>query len=159
MKQVTFFSPTKGKLGWDEVVANILEYMATDSRLAYKLIVGTDSHVKDETCFVTAIIIHRVGKGARYFYRRKWQRKIKSLRQKIFYETALSLEVAGQLANYLHEAGLDDMNLEIHLDVGPNGETKELIREVVGMVVGSGFGAKIKPESCGASTVADKYTK
>lgn len=156
---MSFFSPTRGKLTWDEVISDILEYMALDSRQVYKVIVGTDSHVKDDTCFVSAIIVHRVGKGARYFYRKKRQRKIKSLRQKIFYETALSLEVAGQLARCLQEAGLGDMDLEVHLDVGPNGETKELIREVVGMVVGSGFDAKIKPESCGASTVADKYTK
>jgi len=30
---------------------------------------------------------------------------------------------------------------------------------VVGMVVGSGFDARIKPDSYGAMTVADKYTK
>ncbi|HAA34763.1 MAG TPA: hypothetical protein DCD97_05580, partial [Firmicutes bacterium] len=39
------------------------------------------------------------------------------------------------------------------------GDTKELIREVVGMVIGSGFDARIKPESYGASKVADRYTK
>jgi len=49
--------------------------------------------------------------------------------------------------------------VEIHLDVGRSGETRELIREVVGMVAGSGFDAKIKPESYGASSVADKHTK
>ena len=30
---------------------------------------------------------------------------------------------------------------------------------MVGMVVGSGFNARIKPYSYGASKVADKYTK
>jgi predicted RNase H-related nuclease YkuK (DUF458 family) len=45
------------------------------------------------------------------------------------------------------------------LDVGEKGQTKDLIREVVGMVVGSGFDARIKPDSFGASKVADKYTK
>jgi hypothetical protein len=43
--------------------------------------------------------------------------------------------------------------------VGKVGETKELIREIVGMVTGSGFEARIKPDSYGASKVADKYTK
>ena len=52
-----------------------------------------------------------------------------------------------------------DFDVEIHLDVGNNGATKTLIKEVVGMVVGSGFNARIKPDSYGASSVADKYTK
>lgn len=49
-------------------------------------------------------------------------------------------------------------DLEIHIDVGNVGKTREMIREVVGMVVGSGFTAKTKPDSWAASSVADKYT-
>jgi predicted RNase H-related nuclease YkuK (DUF458 family) len=49
--------------------------------------------------------------------------------------------------------------VEIHLDVGVHGETRELVRDVIGMVAGSGFDAKIKPEACGASKVADKYAR
>ena len=67
--------------------------------------------------------------------------------------------MASQVAEKLAENGYADLNVEIHLDVGKNGPTGELIREVVGMVTGSGFDAKIKPDSYGASTVADKYTK
>jgi predicted RNase H-related nuclease YkuK (DUF458 family) len=63
------------------------------------------------------------------------------------------------LASRLAHDGLAHLDLEIHLDVGQEGATKSLIREVVGMVTGSGFDAKIKPESYGASAVADKYTK
>ncbi|HYH03936.1 MAG TPA: ribonuclease H-like YkuK family protein, partial [Bacillota bacterium] len=40
-----------------------------------------------------------------------------------------------------------------------NGKTKEIIRDVIGMITGSGFGAIIKPDSYGASKVADRYTK
>jgi predicted RNase H-related nuclease YkuK (DUF458 family) len=47
----------------------------------------------------------------------------------------------------------------VHADVGVEGETRGLIREVVGMIVGSGFTPHVKPESFGASTVADRYTK
>ncbi|MGD0523344.1 MAG: ribonuclease H-like YkuK family protein, partial [Candidatus Microgenomates bacterium] len=43
-------------------------------------------------------------------------------------------------------------------DVGPLGPTREMIREVVGMVNGNGFVAKTEPDSWGASKVADKYT-
>src|SRR5690606_20290113 len=87
------------------------------------------------------------------------ERTQRSLRQRIFYETARSLEIAGRIADKLAENGYADLNVEIHLDVGENGRTRDLIREVVGMVVGSGFDARIKPDSYGAMTVADKYTK
>lgn len=154
-----FISPSKGRLSAEEMFQDIMAFIEAAPDAQYKVIIGTDSQARLNTCFVTAIIIHQVGKGARYYYRKKYQRKITSLRQKIFYETALSLETASFLAQKLAANGHPELNVEIHLDVGPNGDTKELIREVVGMVVGSGFAAKIKPYSCGASKVADKYTK
>lgn len=49
-------------------------------------------------------------------------------------------------------------DLEIHTDIGQNRDTKDRIKEVVGMVRGNGFLIKIKPESFGASAVAGKYT-
>ena len=154
-----FISPSKGVMTWEEVVTDILDYVTSEPDYSYKIIIGTDSHVRDETHFVTALVIHRVGKGARYFYRRKLYEKIKSLRQKIFFEAAFSLEAASKLAQSLAERGHTELDLEIHLDIGRNGETKGLIRDIVGMIVGSGFDAKIKPDSCAASNVADKYTK
>ena len=79
-----FINPTIGRMEIDEVLENIFQYMEEEPQYTYKLIIGTDSHTnKDRICFVTAIIIHRVGKGARYFYRRFYQRKAKSLVQKI----------------------------------------------------------------------------
>jgi predicted RNase H-related nuclease YkuK (DUF458 family) len=81
------------------------------------------------------------------------------MRQRIFYEASLSLDLADQVCRCLQEHGRDDLKVEIHLDVGTHGATRELIKEVIGMVVGSGFDAKIKPYACGASKVADKYTK
>lgn len=156
---MVFVSPTKGKLNVDDVFKDLITFVENDPDAKYNVIIGTDSHAKDETCFVTAIIIHQVGKGARYYYRKTRQRKITSLRQKIFFETAMSLDCAGRVAKKLSENGHADLPVEIHLDIGPNGETKELIREIVGMVVGSGFDAKIKPSACGATKVADKHTK
>lgn len=159
MQDNLFHSPTKGPMIYDRLVADLLDYVAEDPSARYKLIVGTDSHTRTDLCFVTAIIVHRLGKGARYYYRRRHQQRIRSLRQKIFYETAISLSLAEKLAQSLAEAGARALNVEIHLDVGENGETKDLIRDVVGMVVGSGFHAEIKPNSYGASKVADRYTK
>jgi len=154
-----FISPSKGRMTLDQVYLDIISFMQGAPDANFKVIIGTDSQVKEESCFVTAVIIHHVGRGARYYYRKKRQRKITSLRQKIFYETALSLETASHLVGKLAEGGHEELNVEIHLDIGCKGDTKELIREIVGMVAGSGFDAKIKPDSCGASKVADKYTK
>lgn len=159
MVEGIFHSPTKGQLTYDRLISDLLEFVAEDPDARYKLIVGTDSHTRADLCFVTAIIIHRLGKGARFYYRRRHQQKIRSLRQKIFYETAISLALAERLAMSLDAVGAAALNVEIHLDVGEHGETKDLIRDVVGMVVGSGFHAEIKPNSYGASKVADRYTK
>lgn len=154
-----FTSPTKGKMNLDEVFIDLIAFVDSDPAANYNVIIGTDSHARDETCFVTAIVVHQVGRGARYYYSKTRQRKITSLRQKIFFETAMSLDCAGKVAKKLSENGHSDLNLEIHLDIGPNGQTKELIREIVGMVTGSGFDAKIKPNACGATKVADKHSK
>lgn len=154
-----FTSPTRGVMSLDEVFDDIRAYVEEDPTASYRLIVGTDSRARDDVVFVTAVIIHRVGKGARYYYEKRRHQKLASLRQRIYYETALSLNLGSKIAARLARDGWSNLDIEIHLDVGREGATKTMIREVVGMVTGSGFDAKIKPESFGASSVADKYTK
>ncbi|NLG70315.1 MAG: hypothetical protein GX496_12275 [Firmicutes bacterium] len=154
-----FISPTKGPLDFDAMFEEIIAYVREKPEATYRVIVGTDSQLREQTSFVTAIIVHRVGKGARYFYSREREVFGRSLRQRIFHEAARSLEVAGMLASRLAANGHADFDVEIHLDIGRHGETRDLIREVVGMVTGSGFDARIKPDAFGASKVADKYTK
>lgn len=154
-----FTSPTKGRMNFKMMMNDIVQVINEAPGDNFRVIIGSDSQARTETCFVSAVVIHRVGKGGRYYYTKKMQKKITSLRQRIFYETALSLELASKVVSSLAENGYGDLNVEIHLDVGSKGETKDLIKEVVGMVVGSGFDAHIKPDSSGASKVADKYTK
>ena len=154
-----FISPSRGRLSFDEVFEDMVACSGAVPAARPRVIIGADSQLGEETCFVTAVVVHREGKGARYYYTRERERTQRSLRQRIFYETARSLEIAGRIADKLAENGYADLNVEIHLDVGENGRTRDLIREVVGMVVGSGFDARIKPDSYGAMTVADKYTK
>jgi predicted RNase H-related nuclease YkuK (DUF458 family) len=155
-----FYSPTRGKLSFAAVFEDITRYSNEYPEDKYKLIIGTDSHsyTHRSVVFVTAIIIHRIGKGGRFYYRKKRTRHMESLRQRIYYETFLSLEVAAKLTEKLAENGEEELNVEIHLDVGEKGETREIIKEVVGMVIGSGYHARIKPESYGATTIADRFT-
>ena len=154
-----FESPTKGRMSFDEMFADLLQYLNQAPLDQYKLIIGTDSHTRHDTVLVTAVVIHHLGKGGRYYFHKSHRRAIKSLRQKIFYETSTSLTVASQLTDMLETHGVVEFDVAIHIDVGRQGETKDLIREIVGMVTGSGYQAAIKPESFGASKVADKYTK
>ncbi len=158
---VIFNSPTEGSLTLTETFNSIIGFIQKEPARDYTLIVGTDSQSRQQVSFVTAVIIYRQGKGGRFFYCRDVQRINQSLRQRIFYETSKSLEIASKLT--MKMARLDDVleniNIEIHIDIGRRGPTREMIKEVVGMVSGSGYQARIKPDSYGASSVADKYTK
>lgn len=155
-----FVSPTFGRLSFDEMFLKVVEYIgAGESGQRFNLIIGTDSFLNTDTLFVSAVIIHRVGHGGRYFYKKTPRRKIESMRQRIFYEATMSIELASLVRSKLNDNGFKKLPVEIHLDVGTNGGTKEIIKEVVGMVTGSGYAAVTKPDSFGASKVADRHSK
>ncbi len=159
-----FYSPSKGGLTVRKMLKEISDFVSEDPGSFYSLVIGTDSQIKNtngkaECDFVTAIVIHRKGKGARYFWKKDKVHKAPVLRDKIYSETTRSLETAHELVPALRRmVSPAKYDLEIHIDVGPLGKTREMIREVVGMVNGNGFVAKTKPESWGASSVADKHT-
>jgi len=154
-----FYSPTLGELDLSAVVGRIGEYMEAEPDYKYRLIIGTDSAGKNHSGvdFVTALVIHRLGGGAIYFWKKKYA-EIHSLRERIYHEAVLSLEFAQKFLNSLHGEEFLAYDFEIHVDIGKEGETKEMIAEVVGMIRGSGFNVKTKPESYGASSVADRHT-
>ncbi len=154
-----FYNPHAGEMTFDEVVATIVGAMDEDPKARYEILIGTDSSSGSEQLdFVSAIVLHKLGKGGRYFWTRKRERKIHSFRQKIWREAWLSFELAQRLLECLTAYSLLEFNLEIHVDIGENGRTKEMIDEVVGMIIGSGFAVQIKPKAYAASSVADKYT-
>lgn len=156
-----FTSPSRGQVSFQEMFDDLVNYTNEFPDDSYKLIIGTDSHsyLNDSVIFVTAVVVHRVGKGGRFYYHKQKTRYMESLRQRIYYETFLSLEVATRLTEQLAQNVDCKLNVEIHLDVGEKGETRAIIKEVVGMVIGSGYQAYIKPDSFGATTVADRFTK
>lgn len=145
----------------EEVVEDMIQFTESAPAETYRVIIGSDSQTnpgKGTTTFVTAIIIHRVGKGARYYFYRLPQRAMRSLRQRIYTEASLSLQTCGEMTRLLQERK-QEWNLEIHVDVGDKGATKSLIKEVVGWITQSGYQARIKPDAFGASKVADRYTR
>jgi len=152
------FHDSSGKLlTLREVVGEMFRFMKQVPGRHYKIIIGTDSEPRQETDFVSAVIIHRERNGGRYWWRRQRAPSFKVLRDRIYEEAALSLKLAQELLQILGDENWVDVDLEIHLDVGLKGETRVMLQEVVGMVKGSGFEVRTKPESYGATKVADRH--
>ena len=153
-------SPTYGEVDLERLKSIVSSYMSQDKKASYQVIVGTDSQkVRGNGYdFVSALIIHRIGHGGIYFWKRELFDKMISLKERIYREAIMSLETSESFINFFRDNGISKYNIQIHVDIGHNGETRELISEVVGMIRGSGYDVKIKPDSFGASKVADRYT-
>lgn len=156
-----FRSPTFGMRTLEQVAFDIEEERRLDPDSDFRLIIGTDSQPKanrSEATFVTAIILHHVGHGARYYIHKEHHKHIYALRQRMFTEASLSIQTGGLLTETFQEHG-SEWHIEVHVDIGERGETKQWIREIVSWIEMNGYAARIKPDSFGASTVADRYTK
>lgn len=159
-----FDSPSSGKYTLGSLSDEIKRFVDEDPSSFYSLIIGTDSQTKaingvSEITFISAVVIYRKKKGARYFWKKEKEIKKVVLREKIYTETLMSLRLAEDLVPLIRNIiPPTKYDLEIHIDVGPLGQTRTMIREVVGMVTGNGYVAKTKPDSWGASSVADKHT-
>lgn len=147
------------KLDAKGVVREVMSFMKADERFSYKIIIGSDSlQLRDNNAdFVTAIVVHRVGNGGRYFWRRLDLQKFYNLHDRIINEVLLSLDVAQEVLKELKLAKAKNYDFEIHVDIGENGATKAMLQEVVGMVRAHNFEAKTKPDSYAASKVADRH--
>ena len=143
----------------DEVVRNIVDFMKMEPLRHYRVTIGTDSELLREkkADFVTAIVVHRVGNGGRYFWRRFELGKFHNLRDRIIKEVLVSLEVAEKVLAALKTFPLPEFDFEIHADIGKNGPTKAMIEEVVAMIRANNFQVRTKPESYAASNVADRH--
>lgn len=156
-----YHSPTFGKLTIEGVKEQISTFMKNHSDGHYQVIIGSDSQRKNggsETDFVTAIIVHRIGAGGIYFWKRMVDHRPKALKQRILEEAVFSITTAQEFFNVVKSNGILKFDFEIHIDMGQNGPTREWISEVVGMVRNSGFRVKTKPDAFGASKVADRHT-
>ncbi len=159
MPPLLFNSSFGLKLNVPDVVGEIIRFIKDEPKRSYKVIIGTDSEQVGErdADFVTAVVVHRLGNGGRYFWRRLELGKFYNLRDRIIREVMLSLEVAQQVLGELKkEPSVSNWDFEIHADIGENGATKVLIQEVVGMIRANNFAVKTKPESYAATKVADR---
>ena len=160
-------SLTHGEIKVTESVQLIKNFLEERPSAQYSLVIGTDSHERAANDnfkiinLVTAVLVHRKGYGGKYFWKRKNVPNIHNLREKIYAETLESLNFALFFVPLLRKelnGNSPFYNLEIHIDVGEHGDSRDMIKEVVGMVTGNGFVAKTKPQAYGATYVADKHT-
>lgn len=187
IKGGSFHNPSKGTMNLEGVINELINYKKQRPEAKYKIVVGTDSEVRDKGIeLVCVVAVHRIGSGGRYFWSRIYDSRKLDLRARIYQEATVSLALAGALLEKeleLHNVKLDmgqsilelfkalekeprnNLNkeivfsneLEIHVDIGSNGPTREMIKEIVGMIKGSGFFVKIKPEAFAAANVADRH--
>ena len=161
MDEMIFISPTNGKMTkaeiYDFILKKIQENQITKEH-DYSIIVGTDSQNSYKTKMVLVICLIDKGHGGRYFYHIDWMKKIKDINTKIYTETEKSLEIARELNEFLYNNDAR-AEVEVHVDIGRHGKTKELIQGILGWITSEGFTAKIKDESWVASTIADKISK
>lgn len=160
-QEVLFHSQTLGILCLGEMMEEIAKFVKKEPKRFYKIIIGTDSEASSPVSLVTAVTIWRVGNGAIHFWTKSEERKFGSLRDRIWQEAinsiTLAQEVRARLQKVLGDEFFWDGN-EVHVDVGQNGPTKDLIDSVVGMIRGYNFEPVIKPYAFGASVVADRHT-
>ena len=163
MEQSFFYSSYGLSMASQQVAEEIVNFMNADRKRSYKITIGTDSEKIGEkkADFVTAIVVHRVGNGGRYFWRRVYLDNIHTLRDRIWREVIISLDIAKEFLSKLNgqAAEVPRFDFEIHVDVGENGDTRTMIQELVGMVRAHNFEARTKPNSYAASNVADRHVK
>ena len=159
-----FFNPTCGNLEFPEVIKEIANYISEKPEKFYDIIVGCDSSSEEEPNFPLAVVILRKGEGGRFFLKKihySSLRKFYNWHQRILEEVLLSCELALYLREILNKEVPLSFNWQfryIHADIGENGATRDMIKEVTGLIRGNGFEPMIKPESFAASTVADRYS-
>ncbi len=158
MDNLKFNSYEGTKLTADEVVGEVIDFMNQATDYTYKVMIGTDSQLYNTTKadFVTAVVVHRLGNGGRYFWRREKLSGFHTLRDRMIREALMSLDIAKEILASLKNQKAPEFGFEIHVDVGQNGETKVMIQELVGMIRANNFEVRTKPESYAASSVADK---
>ncbi len=153
MKSITY-----GEVSFEGMCGLIKRYLSKDRSRAYKIAVGTDSQNYDITKTVVVVAVWRIGSGGIFFYDIRNVKRITNIRQKIFYETSLSLEMANRLSVLLQQEGVD-CEIDIHVDAGEDGPSVGVIQEIVGWVKACGYDCKTKPEAYAAFCIANKYSK
>jgi len=166
-----FKSQTYGRCNLDQMMTHIINKIKSNPKMDYLLAIGTDSqnHRKD-TKFATVVMLHTISKGGIFFCQEQTQARIKVVKHRMLEEAHQSILTADEIIMWLnkaYETGLFDfteynIKMEIHCDLGPNGDSSTAIKDALGWIqaeFGDAVTGVIKPKSAAASHIADRYTK
>lgn len=137
-------------------IEDVVEFVSENARDGQVVHLGTDSLQRARsTRFVTVVAILTPGRGGRAIWRGELRPRIASLRERLLREVWLSVELGLRLHPVVPGP------LHVHIDANPVARHKSsaYVQELVGLVVGQGFRAVIKPESWAASRAADRLVR
>lgn len=140
----------------EEVVPDIGQFVKDAASAGQDVHIGTDSLQTGRfTQFVTVVVVLTPQKGGRVAYSREVVPRIQSLRERLLKETWRSVDLGLQLT------GAVPGDLSVHIDANPvvTHKSSQYVQELVGLVVGQGFNALIKPDSWAASHAADHVVR
>lgn len=128
-----------------------------------EVIIACDSQQSGQaTEYVTVVVLHRPTKGGRVFFCRERIPRIRELRERLWKEVWRSTELAMELTSSPDIGDLFPIHVSaIHIDanVDPKHKSSKYVEELVGLVMGQGFRAVVKPEAFAASHAADHAVK
>lgn len=139
-------------------VPSIEKYVADASAGGQAIHIGTDSlQCGRETQFVTVVAVLTPHSGGRAAYRRVIVPRVDSLRERLLKEVWHSVELGLQLNQDIK----GDLALTIHVDANPSERymSSKYVQELVGLVLGQGFKALIKPDAWAATHAADHIVR
>lgn len=137
-------------------IPDVLGFVREGSKDGQAVHIGTDSLQTGRfTQFVTVVVILTPRKGGRVAYRREVAPRITSLRERLLKEVWKSVDLGLQFSPIVKG------ELTVHIDANPvvAHKSSAYVQELVGLVVGQGFKALIKPESWAASHAADHVVR
>jgi predicted RNase H-related nuclease YkuK (DUF458 family) len=137
-------------------IPDIVRFVRDASRDGQPVHLGTDSQQSGRaTRFVTVVVVLTPGKGGRVAYSRASVPRIRSLRERLLREVWRSVDLGLRLSPVVPG------ELTVHIDANPvvAHRSSRYVQELVGLVVGQGFKALIKPESWAATHAADRVVR
>lgn len=125
--------------------------------------IASDSQQRGQhTEYVTVVTLIRPGKGGRVLFSRELITRVRDLRERLWKETWRSTELAMELTETPDIGNRMEIPIHaIHIDanIDPKHKSSKYVEELVGLVVGQGFNAVVKPEAWAASHAADHAVK
>lgn len=159
------FKNTNGEtFTFNEMVDEIIKWTSENLDSEFSYVVATDSQVHKirrkpiwYTTYITIVWVHRDSKGGRlWIIEDKVYERIDILKR-LMKETQMSIDVMSELSVSKLKNRLEEFC--VHIDCGHEGKSRSVVDACMGWVQGMGYNAEVKPESVGAYTVADHFSK